>query len=81
MCCVRWEAAFRSWLEAHHETATELWLGTYKKATGKPSVSWSDAVDEIVAQRGRQFDPRIVDAFVSDEPALRAVYEDLSLVA
>jgi len=25
-------AAFRSWLEAHHETATELWVGFYKKA-------------------------------------------------
>ena len=47
----------------------------------RSALSWSDAVDEIVAQRGRQFDPRIVDAFVSDEPALRAVYEDLSLVA
>jgi HD-GYP domain-containing protein (c-di-GMP phosphodiesterase class II) len=47
----------------------------------RSALGWSDAVDEIVAQRGRQFDPTIVDAFVSDEPALRAVYEDLSLVA
>jgi putative two-component system response regulator len=45
------------------------------------ALNWSDAVDEIVAQRGRQFDPTIVDAFVAGESDLRAVYEDLSLVA
>jgi putative two-component system response regulator len=47
----------------------------------RPALGWSDAVDEIVAQSGRQFDPRIVDAFLADEDVLRAVYEDLSLVA
>jgi response regulator RpfG family c-di-GMP phosphodiesterase len=30
---------------------------------------------------GRQFDPKIVDAFLADEHVLRAVYEDLSVVA
>ena len=38
----------RGWFDANHATATELWLGTYKKSTGKPSVSWSDAVDEAL---------------------------------
>jgi response regulator RpfG family c-di-GMP phosphodiesterase len=38
-------------------------------------------VNEIVAQGGRQFDPEIVQAFVAGEDDLRAVYEDLSLVA
>ncbi len=38
----------RDWFDAHHETATDLWLGSYRKATGKPSVSWSDAVDEAL---------------------------------
>jgi len=38
----------REWFDANHETAPELWLGSYKKATGKPSVSWSDAVDEAL---------------------------------
>ena len=47
----------------------------------REALSWSDAVDEIVAQSGRQFDPRIVAAFVAGEDDLRAVYEDLSLVA
>jgi uncharacterized protein YdeI (YjbR/CyaY-like superfamily) len=38
----------RDWFAANHETATELWLGYHKKATGRPSVSWSDAVDEAL---------------------------------
>jgi len=38
----------RDWFDANHETTTELWLGSYKKAAGKPSVSWSDAVDEAL---------------------------------
>jgi uncharacterized protein YdeI (YjbR/CyaY-like superfamily) len=41
-------AEFRTWLEEHHETASEVWLGYYKKATGKPSLTWSEAVDEAL---------------------------------
>jgi ribonuclease P protein subunit RPR2 len=47
----------------------------------RSAVAWDDAVGEIVAQSGRQFDPEIVDAFVADAGGLRAVYEDFSLVA
>jgi len=38
----------RRWFDEHHATADELWLGSYKKATGKPSVTWSEAVDEAL---------------------------------
>ena len=41
-------ADLRDWFDANHETASELWLGSYKKATGKPSVQWSEAVDEAL---------------------------------
>jgi len=47
----------------------------------RPALGWSEAAGEIVAQSGRQFDPEIVRAFVALEDDLRAVYEDLSLVA
>ena len=40
--------AFRAWLEANHETATELWVGFHKKATGRPSMAWSEAVDQAL---------------------------------
>ena len=38
----------RDWFDTNHEMATELWLGSYKKATGKPTVTWSEAVDEAL---------------------------------
>jgi hypothetical protein len=39
---------FRAWLDAHHTTATELWMGLYKKGSGRPSISWPEAVDEAL---------------------------------
>ena len=38
----------RDWFDANHETAEELWLGYHKKATGRPTITWSDAVDEAL---------------------------------
>ena len=34
---------------------------------------WEEARDEIFAQSGRQFDPRVVDAFREREPELRQI--------
>ena len=41
-------AAFRRWLEKHHAKAAELWVGFHKKATGKPSLTWPESVDEAL---------------------------------
>jgi uncharacterized protein YdeI (YjbR/CyaY-like superfamily) len=41
-------AEFRSWLETNHDSATELIVGFYKKASGVPSMTWSEAVDEAL---------------------------------
>ncbi len=38
----------RDWFDANHETADELWLGYSRKSTGRPSVDWSQAVDEAL---------------------------------
>jgi uncharacterized protein YdeI (YjbR/CyaY-like superfamily) len=38
----------RDWFDANHQTAEELWLGGHRKATGVPSVAWSDSVDEAL---------------------------------
>jgi uncharacterized protein YdeI (YjbR/CyaY-like superfamily) len=37
-----------AWLEEHHETEDELWVGLYKKASGKPSVTWPDVVEQVL---------------------------------
>jgi uncharacterized protein YdeI (YjbR/CyaY-like superfamily) len=38
-------AEWEAWLDANHESADEAWLVYWKKASGKPSVAWSDAVE------------------------------------
>jgi uncharacterized protein YdeI (YjbR/CyaY-like superfamily) len=39
---------FRAWLEEHHDKRKELWVGFYKKGSGKPSITWPEAVDEAL---------------------------------
>ena len=41
-------AAFRRWLATHHRSARVLWVGFHKKATGRPSLTWPEAVDEAL---------------------------------
>ena len=40
--------AFYAWLEEHHETETEVSVGYWKKGTGRPSLTWSEAVDQAL---------------------------------
>jgi len=44
----RTPADFRTWLENNHATATELWVGFYKKDSGEPSITWSESVDQAL---------------------------------
>jgi uncharacterized protein YdeI (YjbR/CyaY-like superfamily) len=39
---------FYDWLEEHHETETEVYVGYYKTHTGKRGMSWSEAVDQAL---------------------------------
>ena len=39
---------FREWLSENHDKADELWVGYYKKATGIPSMTWPESVDEAL---------------------------------
>jgi uncharacterized protein YdeI (YjbR/CyaY-like superfamily) len=36
---------WRAWLEEHHAEAQELWVGLYKRDSGRPSITWPEAVD------------------------------------
>ena len=40
--------AFRRWLAENHAAARELWVGFYKKGSGRPSITWPEAVDEAL---------------------------------
>lgn len=42
-------AEFRAWLEAHHDTASELWMGLNKRHVADRGLTWEDAVPEALA--------------------------------
>ena len=42
------KAEWRSWLEQNHRSANSVWLVYYKKKSKKPSLTWSEAVDEAL---------------------------------
>jgi len=41
-------AAFRAWLERHHATQKEILVGFYRVGTRKPSMTWSESVDQAL---------------------------------
>ena len=40
--------SFRAWLAKHHADTQELWVGFYKKDSGRPSITWPESVDEAL---------------------------------
>lgn len=42
------QSAFRKWLEENHTKEKELVVGYYKVSTGKPSINWSESVDQAI---------------------------------
>ena len=39
---------FRNWLKINRENTREQWVGFYKKGSGRPSITWPQAVDEAL---------------------------------
>jgi hypothetical protein len=37
--------AFCDWLDVHHTEAREVWVGHFRKSTGRASLTWSASVD------------------------------------
>ena len=46
--CPANQQEWRMWLEKNHVTKDFIWLIIYKKHTNKPTISWSNAVDEAL---------------------------------
>jgi uncharacterized protein YdeI (YjbR/CyaY-like superfamily) len=71
---------WRSWLDQHHASETEIWLIFHKQHTGTPSVDYMDALDEALCygwidslikridddRYARKFTPRKPDSKWSD---------------
>jgi len=39
---------FRKWFQKNHTKTAELLVGFYKRASGKPSITWPESVDEAL---------------------------------
>ena len=39
---------FRAWLAKNHDLISELWVGYYRKDSGRPSITWPESVDEAL---------------------------------
>ena len=65
---------WRDWLAKHHAIENEVWLVFFKKHTGKPSLSYNDAVEEalcfgwIDGIRKRVDDERYMHRFTPRRP-------------
>lgn len=40
------QAEFRKWLERNHDREDELWVGLFKKTSGKGGITYEEAVDQ-----------------------------------
>ena len=73
-------AEWRRWLAAHHASDTQVWLVFHKRHTGRPSIDYSDSVDQALCygwidslikridedRYARKFTPRKADSVWSD---------------
>lgn len=39
---------FRTWLEKNHKSESEIVVGYYKVGTGRPSLTWTQSVDQAI---------------------------------
>jgi uncharacterized protein YdeI (YjbR/CyaY-like superfamily) len=41
-------ADFRAWLDKHHGSASELWVGCYREDSGCGGLTYPEALDEAL---------------------------------
>ncbi|MBM4063099.1 MAG: bacteriocin-protection protein, partial [Planctomycetes bacterium] len=68
------QAKFRLWLAKHHASVDELWIGFYKKASGRGGITYRQALDEALCYgwidgvRKRVDDEHFVQRFTPRRP-------------
>jgi len=55
-------AEWRQWLAQHHASSPGVWLVYFKKASGQPSVTYAEAVEEALCFGWIDSHPRKLDA-------------------
>ena len=46
--------AFYAWLRANHDSADEVWIRIFKKASGKPTISPVEAIQAVLDRRHQE---------------------------
>ena len=70
-------AEWRAWLAEHHADAREHWVGFHRRATGRPTMTWPESVDQalcfgwIDGIRKRVDDERYMIRFTPRTPSSR----------
>ena len=55
-------AAWRAWLEAHHDAARGVWVASWRRASGRDPVSYEDLVEEAICLGWIDSTANILDA-------------------
>ena len=48
VCAFKTKDAFYAWLKANHAKQDEVWIRIFKKASGKPTISATEAIDVVL---------------------------------
>lgn len=76
-------AMLRRWLAANHAKASELWVGFYRKGSGKGGITYSEALDEALCYgwidglRKKLDDERFMQRFSPRKP--RSVWSAVNI--
>lgn len=76
-------AELRRWFETHHARRTELWIGFYRKGSGKTSVTYAEALDQalcfgwIDGVRKKLDDVRYTNRFTPRRP--RSIWSNVNV--
>jgi uncharacterized protein YdeI (YjbR/CyaY-like superfamily) len=62
---------FRMWLEKNHTIESELLAGYYKVSSGRPSMTWSQSVDEALCSKSGIY------SFENDPTKLNKSFENI----
>jgi uncharacterized protein YdeI (YjbR/CyaY-like superfamily) len=42
------QAELRKWFDRNHDKISEIWIGYYKRSTGKESITWDESVEVAI---------------------------------
>jgi two-component system response regulator RpfG len=65
-------------LKARIATVADVFDALTSERPYRPAWEWQQAIDYLIAQKGQQFDPELVDVFVNRIDEARAIYQEFT---